>query len=326
MRKQTSYTLLAVSVAVITLAVMLYLRWKAPPEAARLLPESDAIVYLNLKPLRSATHFDRTPITRSPDYQRFVDATGIVAERDLDSAAFALRRMADPKGPNGPVAYSEVFSGRFDAGRLARYLASVATSQENYAGHTIYGLPSENRTLRVAVLGYDMVAASNEPTPEQIHSMLDRERAGASPFAGSSLLAARYADVPAFSSAWGVGHIGLPFSVTGRPDGLISVLGVSLPLPADTTFIASLRYQGELRLRIEEIAATEADAERSTEALTSLLGLTKALQMAQQPVTHTEEDRIVQQLLNSIQIQQKKDRTVLTAAIPSAALKSLSPQ
>ena len=322
MRKQTGYTLLAVSVAVLALAAMLYLRWKAPPEAARLLPESDAIVYINLKPLRSATHFDRTPITRSPDYQRFVDATGIVAERDLDSAAFALRRMADPKGPNGPVAYSEVFSGRFDAGRLARYLASVATNQEDYAGHTIYALPSENRTLRVAVLGYDLVAASNEPTPEQIHSILDRERAGASPFAGSSLLAARYADVPAFSSAWGVGHIGLPFS----EDGQISALGVKLPLPSDTTFVASLRYQGELRLRIEEIAATEADAERSTQALTSLLGLTRALQMAQQPVTHTDEDRIVQQLLNSIQIQQKKDRTVLTAAIPSAALKSLSPQ
>ena len=322
MRKQTRYTLLAVTLAVLALAAVLYLRWKAPPEAARLLPESDAIVYINLKPLRTATHFDRNPVPRSPAYQQFIDATGIVAERDLDSAAFALHRMADPRGPNGPVAYSEVFSGRFDAGRLASYLASVSINREDYAGHTIYSVPSENRTLRVAILGYDMVAASNEPTPEQIHSILDRERAGASPFSGSSLLAARYADVPAFSSAWAVGHIGLPFSENGQ----ITALGVGLPLPADTTFVASLRYQGELRLRIEEIAASEAGAQRATQSLTSLLGLVKALQIAQQPVARTDEDRVVQDLLNSIQIEQKKDRAVLTANVPSAALKRLSPQ
>jgi hypothetical protein len=322
MRKQTRYTLLTVSVAVIALAAVLYLRWKAPPEAARLLPESDAIVYVNLKPLRAATHFDRNPIARSPDYQRFIDATGIVAERDLDSAAFALHRMADPHGPNGPVAYSEVFSGRFDAGRLGRYLASIATSQEDYAGHTIYAIPSENRTLRVAILGYDMVAASNEPTTEQIHSILDRERAGASPFSGSSLLAARYAEVPAFASAWAVGHIGLPFTENGQ----VSVLGMALPVPADATFVASLRYQGELHLRVEEIAASDAEAQRTTESLTSLLGLVKALQIAQQPVARTDEDRVVQDLLNSIKIEQKKDRAVLTAKVPGAALKHLSPQ
>src|SRR5271165_6731414 len=111
MRKRTRYSLLVVLALVAALAVAVWLRKTAPPEAARLLPESDAILYVDLKPLRAATHFDRTPVVRSPDYQRFIDATGIDPERDLDAAAFALHRMDDPNGPNGPVAYSEVFEG-----------------------------------------------------------------------------------------------------------------------------------------------------------------------------------------------------------------------
>src|SRR5258707_9313881 len=141
MRRRTRYSLLLMLALMVALVVALVLRKAAPPEAARLLPESDAIVYANLKPLRAATHFDRSPISRSPDYQHFIDATGIVPERDLDAVAFALHRMDKPNGPNGPVGYSEVFEGRFDGERLARYLATTATAKENYAGHDILTIP-----------------------------------------------------------------------------------------------------------------------------------------------------------------------------------------
>src|SRR5436190_2224052 len=275
MRRRTRYSLLLMLAMMVALAVVLVLRKAAPPEAARLLPESDAIVYANLKPLRLATHFERTQVTRSPDYQQFIDATGIVPERDLDSVAFALHRMDDPNGPNGPVGYSEVFEGRFDGDRLARYLATIATAKENYAGHDIFTIPvgdgKTTRPFRIAQLEYDTIAASNMPTPEQIHSILDRHRSAASPFAGSSLLSARYRDVPAFASAWAIGHIGLPFS----DRGYISILGLQLPLTEDTTFVASLRFLGSLHLRIEEIAATDTDAARATETLTTLLVVLK---------------------------------------------------
>ncbi len=76
MRKRTRYSLLLMLALVAGLVAAVWLRKNAPPEVARLLPESDAIVYANLKPLRLATHFDRTPVTRSPEYQHFVDATG----------------------------------------------------------------------------------------------------------------------------------------------------------------------------------------------------------------------------------------------------------
>jgi hypothetical protein len=325
MHKRTRYSLLLMLALMAALVVALVLRKAAPPEVARLLPESDAIVYANLKPLRAATHFDRSPVNRTPEYQQFIDATGIVPERDLDSVAFALHRMDDPNGPNGPVGYSEVFEGRFDGERLAHYLASIATAKETYADHDIFtirvGDESVTRPLRITQLGYDTIAASNMPTAEQIHSILDRHRAAASPFSGSSLLSARYRDVPAFSSAWGIGHIGLPFSERGA----ISIFGLQLPLSEDTTFVASLRYLGTLHLRIEQIAPNDADAARVTETLTSLLTLMKTVQQAQaQMPPHPATDAAFRELTDSTKIEQHKDRAVLTANIPLELVKQLA--
>ena len=349
MRKRTRYSLLLMLALILALAVAVWLRAKAPPEAARLLPESDAIVYADLKPLRAATHFDKTPVARSPEYQHFIDATGIVFERDLDAVAFALQRRDDPTGPNGPVAYSEVFEGRFDGARLARYLGQIATARESYAGHDIYtipvafevatptsGKPSQPaahpvRFLRVTQLGYDTLAASNLPTPEQIHSILDRFRAGASPFSGSSLLEARYRDVPLLSGAWAIGHIGLPFSENGH----ITAFGLQLPLPDDTTFVASLRYTGALHLRIDEILATPDEAARSAAALSSLLDLFRSFQKLQlstrtsDPATSPgassdPKDAALRQLLDSLKIDQQKDRAVLTATLPLELLKQIT--
>jgi hypothetical protein len=307
---------------VVALAVAVYLRQKAPPEVARLLPESDAIVYANLKPLRLATHFDRTVVKRSPEFQQFIDATGIVPDRDLDEMAFALHRMDNPHGPNGPVAYSEVFSGRFDGARLGRYLDGIATARETYAGHVIYTIPvgeamaGGGRQLRVTQLGYDTVAASNMPTVEQLHSMLDRYRAAASPFSGSSLLSARYGDVPLLSSAWGIGHVGLPFSENGH----VTVLGLQLPLQEDSTFVASLQYRGTVRLRVEEIAPSEADAAKSAEMLSTLLGVFRSIQRVQGAPT----EAAMEQAIDSLRIEQHKDRAVLTGNIPIALVKQLA--
>jgi hypothetical protein len=325
MRRRTRYSLLLMLALMVALVVVLVLRKAAPPEAARLLPESDAIVYANLKPLRLATHFERTQVTRSPDYQQFIDATGIDPERDLDSVAFALHRMDDPNGPNGPVGYSEVFEGRFDGDRLARYLATIATAKENYAGHDIFTVPvgdgKATRPFRIAQLEYDTIAASNMPTPEQIHSILDRHRSAASPFAGSSLLSARYRDVPAFSSAWAIGHIGLPFS----DRGYISVFGLQLPMPEDTTFVASLRFLGTLHLRIEQIAPTDAEAAHATETLTTLLVVLKSVEHAQMQMhPNTTADASFLELMNSAKIEQHRDRAVLTANIPLDLVTSLA--
>jgi len=307
-------------VILLLLAMAVYLRKKAPPEAARLLPESDGIVYLNLRPLRAATHFDQHPVHHDADYQKFIDATGIQFERDLDEAAFSLHRMANPAGPNGQVAFSEVFVGHFDGGRLARYLESISSTQETYAGHAIYSIPSDGRTVRVTLLGYDMVAVSNTPTAEQIHSILDRYRSAALPFSGSSLLADHYVDVPLLSLAWGIGQIGLPFGDSGS----VHVFGVRLPVNFDAMFIASLRWTGSLRLRLEEIAPTEQAAADSAESVQTLLTLFRNMQGVL-PSGMTDAD--LKPLLDSVQISHRKDRAILHATVPPKLLeKLLTPQ
>jgi hypothetical protein len=318
MRRRTRYSLMGASALLVALVVAVVLRKEAPPECARLLPESDAIVYFDFKPLRLVTHYDRTAVPHSPEFQRFIDATGFVFERDLDQAAFAMHRMPNPNGPNGPVAFDEVFEGRIDGKRLTAYLNTVATSSEIYAGHQIFSVPVEGRTLRVVMLGYDMVAASNTPTPEQIHSILDRYRSAASPFAGSSLLGARYSEVPLLSEAWGIGKIGLPFADHDK----LQMLGLTLPIPADTTFVASVRYVHSLHLRVEEITDSDGSAADSAAALSALLSMVKSMQQ-NQPVT-APEDVALQQMLDSLKVEQQKNRTVVTGTVPLDLLKKVT--
>ena len=303
---------------VAALGIALVLRAKAPPEAARLLPESDAIVYVHVKTLRAATHFDENPVKRTAEFQQFIDATGIVPERDLDAVAFALHRMPDPHGPNGPVAYSEVFIGRFDDARLAKYLSSIARTSENYAGRTVYSIPVQGRTLRVAQLGYDTVAASNMPTAEQIHSMLDRSRASALGTPGSSLLGSRFAKVPLLSQAWGIGHIGLPFAENGR----ITLFGLELPLPADTDLVASLRFSGALHFRLEEFAPDETDARNTADALNTLLNIARGLASA--GPANDDAAAAVRQVLDSAKVEQREDRAILSATASVEQMRALA--
>ena len=334
MRKRTLIPLLIASGVIVALVVAVILRKQAPPEAALLLPESDAILYIHLKPVRSLTHFDRTPVARSPELQSFIDATGIVPERDIDSAAFALHRVPVPAGRYDPahseLYLSEVFTGHFDGERLMRYLESIASSRESYAGRTIYSVPMGDQTLRVAQLYYDTIAASNMPTSEQIHSMLDRSRAAARSTPGSSLLSARYHDVPLLAEAWAIGHIGLPFSQNGH----ITLGGVQLPLPEDADLVASLSYLGtehilaggSVRLRLEEIAPDPSSAQRTVEQLTTLLALVRGLDLT--PLEDTsgstaakDSNAAMRAVLASTKLEQHNDHAVLETSASVEQLK-----
>jgi hypothetical protein len=321
MHKRTRRTLVVVALILLVLAVAVFLRSKAPPEAARLLPECDGIIYFNLKPIRAFLHKDLKPPQRVPEYQQFVDATGVDWERDLDSAAIALDRMPDPNGPNGPVAYSMVLSGKLTGKRLNSWLEAHATSRETYAGHTIYSVPSEDRTVRVVQVGYDMIAVSNFPTPEKIHSIIDRHRTAALPFAGSTLLSRHYQDVPLLAVAWGVGQIGLPFSESGA----IKVLGLSLPLQADSTIIASatpgLPLASSVRLRVEEIAPDDDKAASQAAALTNIVTLARDVSTQ---LANDAADNALRELLRTAQITQKRNRVIATATLSPAFLSQIT--
>ncbi len=323
MSRRTRKTLLIVAAVLLVLALAIFLRSKAPPEAARLLPESDGIIYFNLKAIRTLAHNNFKAPDRVPEYQQFIDAIGIDPERDLDQVAIAIHRMPDPNGPNGPVAYSMVLVGRITGPRFNAWLDAHATSRETYVGHTIYNITSQDRTVRVVQIGYDVVAISNTPTPEQIHSIIDRHRAAALPFSGSSLLERHYHDVPLLSLVWGVGQIGLPFSESGS----IHIFGFALPLEEDSTIIASIAPAlpvpgalAALRIKVEEIAPTQDKAVSQAADLNSLLALLRGLSIEQHP---NAANSVFQELLKNAEITQHGERVVVTATVAAGTLAHL---
>jgi hypothetical protein len=321
MHRRTRRTLWILAAVLALLAVAVFLRSKAPPEAARLLPESDGILYLNLKPVRAFMHKDMKPPQRVPEYQEFVDATGVDWERDIDQVAIALHRMPDPKGPNGPVAYSMVLVGNFTGKRLNTWLDAQATSRETYAGHTVYSIHSQDRTVRVAQIGYDSLAVSNTPTSDQIHSMLDRHRTAAWPFAGSTLLLQHYHDIPLLAFTWGVGQIALPFSESGA----IHIFGFSLPFEDDSTIVASvtpaLSLGGALNVKVEEIAATDDVAASQAASLATLVTLARGFSA---PLSANSANNGLRQLLKTAEVTQKRNRVVVTATLSPALLTNLA--
>src|ERR1039457_2985267 len=183
------------------IALIVFLRKQAPPEAARLLPGADGFFYINLRWIREVNATGQLPpVSREPEYQKFVEETGFQFERDLDQAAFAIHYPQSwgngTAGAASEPRFSEVFVGKIDSLRLTEYLKKLSSSVEDYRGFDIYNIPFEGRTVRVVILSYDSVAVSNHPDAEVIRGMLDRSRKLASPFGGPWLLRRFYRKVP----------------------------------------------------------------------------------------------------------------------------------
>jgi len=200
---------LAVLLIVAAIALIVTLRKHAAPEPARLLPGADGFFYINLNWIRA---FNATgqlpPVSRDPEYQKFVEETGFQFERDLDQAAFAIHYPQNwgngTAGPASEPRFSEVFVGKIDSTRLSAYLKKLSSSIENYRGFDIYNIPLEGRTVRVVILSYDSVAVSNHPNPDVIRGVIDRSRKLASPFGGPWLLRKFYKKVPLASLSFAI--------------------------------------------------------------------------------------------------------------------------
>src|SRR5208282_840236 len=94
-RRTLPIVLAVVSVAAaVTLAVEL--RKNAPPEAARLLPGADAFLYANFGWVRKISANPLPAVSHDPEYERFIQETGIEFERDLDAVAFDARFLDKP--------------------------------------------------------------------------------------------------------------------------------------------------------------------------------------------------------------------------------------
>jgi len=318
---------IALAVVVIAAAVMLavQLRKHAPPEPARLLPSADGFLYANFGWARRASSGKGFfPVPHDPEYERFIQETGFDYERDLDAVAFAVHYPQHwPGGGTGGSApeprFSEVFIARFDTGKLVTYLKHIAQSVDNYHSVDIYSIPLYGRTFRIAILGVDIVAASNQDDAAVIRGMVDRSRRLASPFGGPAMLRRYFKRVQLASPVWLMARVdpsapafeGWSDFLSHPADMVVSASYNPLHLPLRS---------GVLHVRAEAWAASIDDARAITQKLNTFLS---TFHSAEASVGSPGTDADVKTLFDSLQARQEGTRAVLSATLPTDVFRKL---
>ncbi|MCU1331697.1 MAG: hypothetical protein JWM08_689 [Candidatus Angelobacter sp.] len=293
-------------VAAAAVGFVLYHRTTQVPEAARLLPEGDLIVYANLKPAHLFDLNKSGSVQPQGEYKDFVDRTGIQPERDIDEVAMSRRDTPDGRD----VESSEILFGHYDQARLRDYLQLLSTSREPYRNYTVYSIPHEGHIVRVALLDAGRVAVTNMASPEPMHGIIDRSL---KPSSGPVLLS-HYSDVPLGSLAWLIDRI------PNKPDNVQLPGGFALTLPAEAVAVGSLRYTGSLLLRADVFAQSEAQARQIVDSANSHLALVRSIG---QFIKTKGQDQDIKAAFDSLQATQKENVAVFTATIPQSILKKI---
>ncbi|HUM05688.1 MAG TPA: hypothetical protein VLT90_09530 [Terriglobales bacterium] len=307
---------LAIAAAVVAIV---QLRKRAPPEAARLLPGADGFFYVNLRWIRTFNATNQLPpVTRDPDYQKFVEETGFQFERDLEEAAFAVHYPESWGGTGGQSPeprFSEIFVAKIDNAKLAAYLKKLASSVDEYKGFNIYNIPLEGRTVRAVILSYDTVAVSNHPDENVIRGILDRSRKLASPFGGPQFLRQYYKTVPFASLAWAILRVD-----PSHASSLTGVSGWSLLFPKPAVLVVSGRYIRALHLRAEAFTDSEDDARDITDKAGTFLSLFHSAEVS---IGNQGPDVDVRAFFDSLKVERSGNRAILTAIVPPGFIKKV---
>ena len=322
MRNRRNQFWVAVALIVIVggIVTAVLLRRRAAPDAVRLLPDSDAVLYINLEPIRLFTDLGKKPPKeRDPQYEDFVRQTGFEFERDLDKAAFAIHYGTSSDGKTSETRYSEILQGRFDNARVSDYLRKLAARVERYQDYDIYNIPIENRTVRVVLLGIDIAAVSNIESPDTIHGMIDRYKQAALPFSGPPLVSDYYRRVPLGSIVWTIARPPATKSASDHGELLVPGDWSSL-LPPDSVIIASARPLNDVRLRADVITHSDAEAQSFTERMNAYLTVFKSLEIS---IDAGGPDKDVKAAFDSLEVHQDKNEALLTARVPYAFFKKV---
>ena len=325
MRRRKLWLAPAILLVTAGIGIVLYLRSRAAPTAVRLLPDSDAVLYIDPRLIRLAHVFGEvSPVSYDPDYEQFVKETGFQFERDLDQAAVAVHAPSGPEAAHQGfferARYSEIFIGRFDAKRAVAYLRKLSANAEQYRNAVIYVIPREGRAVRVSLLGPKTVAVSNTPDNRAIHQMIDNYRAAPWRASGPALVRGYYRQVPVGSVAWALARV--PAQESHPSFGFQSWTIMARPL-GGSTIVASARYLGALHVRIEALTASEDDARQLLETLRTSFAIVRSLESS---MTQGGADADVKALFHSVKVEEHGPRVALTATIPQGFIrKALTP-
>lgn len=325
MRLKKRYLILTlVLIVAIATGAYLWTWFHAAPQSVRLLPDSDAVAYVNLRPLRVANVFaSLNKINHAPEYEDFIQQSGVDFERDLSEVAVAIHLPATTTASVPPTAsdirFSWIFKGSIDRNRLSAYLRKISRSTEIYSGKEIFTVPIENRLVRAVFVSDDEVAVSNVDDPQIIHQIIDRASAWWSLPAKSTLVRNHYKDVPLGSLAWLIGN----YSSSGTGSGLGLPGGFDVSLPDHTTWVLSLRYAGSIELQAQALTMSADDARKIADTLGTFLSLFRSLQTN---VGTPGPDADVKAVFDSLQVTQEDNRTILSAEIPIGFIRKIAQQ
>jgi hypothetical protein len=300
--RRRKWLFLILFLAAVAVGLVVY-NWIAPPpRAVRLLPEGNFLLYVNFSP----AHFlDLGQLTNqtAPEYRDFVEQTGFHFEKDLDT--FAVSQV----NPNNfDSESSAIFTGHFDQAKLTNYLKKLSRSTELYADKTIFSIPNEGHTVRACLVNAETVAVTNTPSPEPMHSIIDRSRnsyTGKAPY----LVDTYYHDVPFASLAWamlrgpqGPGSVELPGNIT-------------LDFMQNTVAVISLRYTGSIRVRGDFYSQSDTDAAHVKEALNTFVVFAKGFAGSENP---GGTDKDVKAAFDSLKVEQNGKKTTFSIVVPQA--------
>jgi hypothetical protein len=312
--------LLGLLLFVAAVAAVVFLRKNAPPEPARLLPGADGFVYADLKWMRLADVTGSLPaVQHDPDYEQFIQSTGFEFERDLKEAAVAIHYASPASGPE--TRFSYVFVASIDGDKLRTHLKRLASSIDRESNTDIYNIPLDGRVLRVAILGVDTVAVSNHNDPSVIREIIKRSRKLASPFGGPALLRQFYKHVPLTSLVWGILRVPPGPAYSANP---MNQTLQGLQMDKGATVVASVSYRlRNVHFQAEAFTPDEQSAQQLTQQADTFLGLFRSAEIS---VGGKTSDPDIQKSIESLKVEQKKERAVLTATVPVELIRKLVAQ
>ncbi len=316
MRKRAILVFIVIAVIAAAIIVLVLLRHATPPKTVKLLPPADAYLYFDIATVRrGAVLGDLPKVEFESDYADFVQQTGFNLEKDLDEAAFALQRSSVAGNPQvAEWRNTGVFTASFDRAKMEAYFKKNAGSTETYRNTIVYVIPLPGRTVRVAILGPKMVAATNTDGPYVMQGIIDRHAQFSS--GESDLIHAYYSNIPLGSLAWAIARP--PATTPGGNARLELPGGLGVYLPPDTVVVASLRFLGSVDFRAQAIATSNDAAQRVADQLSAFLALFRALQSQ----AHGR-DADVKGFFDSIKVTLDGNKAEMQATVPAGFVKKL---
>ena len=310
---------LLIALAAGGVATFAYLRYRQPPLAFRLLPDTaEAYIYVDLRPIRAVADLKPGTLVQDDEVAAFSRETGITPEHDLDEAAIGVLPPEQTASGAPDRRFAEIFAGSFDPSKLADFLRRRATTTDRYDGHEIFVIPREDRTVRVSILDTRIVAVTNSTSADPIQRIIDRFHRR-QPARAPDFVRRNFDHVPLGAIAWAIVRMN-----SDPQHGVLPLPGdINVKLPYNTEVTASARVLSSLELRAEARLKDEAAAEKLSNEISTYLTLFKAVQIS---VGTQGADADVKQLFDNLKLERDRERVIVSAEVPLRFLQKLANQ